>query len=53
MELLFFQTIAHYLNSNKKFDIRFDAIKKLLLAARCARNLYECALSANNADSTL
>ena len=36
-----------------KFKFRFDAIKKLSLAARCALNLYECALSANNADSTL
>ncbi len=32
-------------NSNVKFDIHFDAIKKLLLAARSALNLYECAVS--------
>ena len=37
-------------NSNVKSDIHFDAIKNLSLAARCALNLYECALSASNAD---
>ena len=36
--------------SNVKSDIHFDAIKNLSLAARCALNLYECALSASNAD---
>lgn len=36
--------------SNVKFDIHFDAIKNLLLAARYALNLYECALSTSNAD---
>jgi len=34
-------------------NIRFDAIKKLLLAARSVLNLYECTVSASNADSTL
>ena len=34
-------------------NIRFDAIKKLLLTARSALNLYECAVSVNNSDSTL
>jgi hypothetical protein len=38
------------LNSNVKSDIRFDAIKNLSLAARSALNLYECAVSASNAD---
>jgi len=36
--------------SNVKSDIHFDAIKNLSLAARCALNLYECAVSASNAD---
>jgi len=37
-------------NSNVKFDIHFDAIKIMSLAARSALNLYECAVSASNAD---
>ena len=37
-------------NSNVKSDIHFDAIKNLSLAARSALNLYECAVSASNAD---
>jgi hypothetical protein len=37
-------------NSNVKSDIHFDAIKNLSLAARFALNLYECAISASNAD---
>ena len=36
--------------SNVKSDIHFDAIKNLSLAARSALNLYECAVSASNAD---
>jgi len=36
--------------SNLKSDIHFDAIKNLSLAARCIPNLYECVLSASNAD---
>src|SRR3978361_829013 len=36
-----------------KLKFILDAIKNLSLAARSARNLYECAVSANNADSTL
>ena len=39
--------------SDSKLEVSFDAIKKLSLAARFARNLYECAISANNADLTL
>jgi len=33
--------------------IRFDAIKKLSPEARSALNLYECAVSSDNANSTL
>jgi len=36
-----------------KFEFRFDAIKKLSSEARSALNLYECAVSSDNADSTL
>lgn len=36
-----------------KFEFRFDAIKKLSSEARSALNLYECAVSPDNADSTL
>jgi len=38
---------------DSKLKFILDAIKNLSLAARSARNLYECAVSANNADSTL
>ncbi len=43
------------LNQSSKSKVSFDAIKKLLLllAARSALNLYECAVSASNADLTL
>jgi hypothetical protein len=34
-------------------NIRFDAIKKLSPGARSALNLYECAVSPGNSDSTL
>jgi len=36
-----------------KFEFRFDAIKKMSSEARSALNLYECAVSSDNADSTL
>jgi len=39
-------------NTKPRFNICATQ-SKLSLAARYARNLYECALSANNADSTL
>ena len=38
---------------SNQIEYSCDAIKKLLLAARSALNLYECTVSANNADSTL
>ena len=37
-----------------EIEVSFDAIKNsMLLMARSALNLYECAVSASNADSTL
>jgi hypothetical protein len=40
---------------DSKLKVYFDAIKKITmsLAARSALNLYECAVSASNADLTL
>ena len=47
------RTIRHYLNFKRSLNIRFDAIKKLSPGARSALNLYECAVSPGNSDSTL
>ena len=47
------RTIRHYLNFKRRLNIRFDAIKKLSPGARSALNLYECAVSPGNSDSTL
>ena len=44
---------SYYIWISNQIEYSCDAIKKLLLAARSVLNLYECTVSANNADSTL